>query len=130
MCEQFFFKLVFFKTNKIIPLIIFYVFTIIISITPKNNFSKEKRMYEHILYIIIHVYEYLCLFMYVYTYLYIFMKHFLSNDSPYTFSLQFSITIFNLFTASGSRFVNFLKAKRKLPTNSVTWVFSGRLHVG
>ena len=49
MCEQFFFKLVFFfKTNKIIPLIIFYVFTIIISITPKNNFSKEKRMYEYV----------------------------------------------------------------------------------
>jgi len=30
-------------------------------------------MYGHILYIIVHVYEYLCVFMYIYTYLYIFM---------------------------------------------------------
>ena len=30
-------------------------------------------MYEHISYIIIHIYEYLCVFMYIYTYLYIFM---------------------------------------------------------
>jgi len=38
----------------------------------KIIFQKKKgcmNMYEHISYIIIHVYEYLCLFMYVYTYL-------------------------------------------------------------
>ena len=66
------------KTNnaKIILLIIFYVFTLLLlSLLLKSNFTKERRMYEHIWtyisYIIIHIYEYLYLFMY--TYLYIFM---------------------------------------------------------
>jgi len=46
--------------------------TVIISITLKSNFTKERRMYEHVwTYIIIHVYEYLCMF--IYTYLYIFI---------------------------------------------------------
>jgi len=56
MYEQFFLyfsKLVFFfKTNnaKIIPLIIFLCFyvIIIISITLKSNFTKERGMHEHV----------------------------------------------------------------------------------
>jgi len=37
----------------------------------KSNFTKERKMYEHISCTIIYVYEYLCVFNYVYTYLYI-----------------------------------------------------------
>jgi len=50
------------KTNnaKIIPLIIFLCFhIIIISITLKNNFTKERRMYEHVWTYFIH--NYTCL---------------------------------------------------------------------
>jgi len=49
-------------------------FTIIISVTVKSNFTKEKEMYEHIYifgcisYTIIHVYEYLYTFIHIYTY--------------------------------------------------------------
>ena len=44
--------------------------TIIISVTLKSNFTKEKEMYEHICisYTIIHVYKYLCMFIHIYTY--------------------------------------------------------------
>ena len=51
--------------QKIIFLIIFHVFILVLLfLLLKSNFTKEKRMYEHyehISYIIIHVYEYLCI---------------------------------------------------------------------
>ena len=49
------------------------MFTIIISITQKSNFTKERGMYEHISYLIIHIYEYLYIFIHIYVYLYIFI---------------------------------------------------------
>jgi len=58
-----------------------FFITIIISITLKSNFTKEKEIYEyvciHISYMIIHVYEYLCMFIHIYTYIHV--KNFLPN---------------------------------------------------
>jgi len=64
MYEQFFLhfsKLVFFLSNaKIIPLIIFYVFTLLLLfLTLNSNFTKERKMYKHVW--TYFIYNYTCL---------------------------------------------------------------------
>ena len=69
----------------------FNVFTIIISITLKNNFTKERGMMRHISYIIIHVYEYLCIFIHIYTYSC--MKNFLPGHKLFLIIIKFSLNL-------------------------------------
>jgi len=62
-----FLNLTFCKRNnaKIILLIIFLCFSYYYYFfLYQSNFTKEKRIYEHILYIIIYVYIYLYIFLY------------------------------------------------------------------
>jgi len=67
--------------RKLIPFNYFLYFhiTVIISITPKNNFTKERGIYEHAWIYFIHDYTCLCMFMNIYTYLYIIMHKKLLN---------------------------------------------------
>ena len=71
---NYFFQLFFFlkrTMQKLIPFNYFLYFhiTVIISITPKNNFTKERGIYEHAWIYFIHDYT----FMNIYVCLYIFI---------------------------------------------------------
>jgi len=64
---SYFSNLIFCKKNdaKIIFLIIFYVFSLLLLFLYQSNFTKERKVYEH--FIIIYVYT--CLYIYLYIFI-------------------------------------------------------------
>jgi len=61
------------KIAFLIILLCFHI-AIIISITLKSNFTKERGLYGYISYIIIHVYEYLNIYVYLYIFIHIHVR--------------------------------------------------------
>jgi len=76
---------------KIIFLIFFFLIIIIIFFLVSNsNFTKERRIDEHIWTHFVHKYIYLYIFIYVYIYLYIFLyeKFFYQDTSSFSLPLR------------------------------------------